>query len=720
MGAADSRLESANRPGRTHQVVRENSDPVPAAEADVVMKAQTGSADPEPSPKAPAGAPSPDPSEHDQEDPDELDDEESDDASVEAEAEAQENAPRTSRGPRPESPARRARRLKRARQRVRRRIRAALLILAGLVLLAGAWVGYRTYQAYNELRESAALVSTLQTQIAETDRRAASTTLVQLQEHTEKASSAAHDPVVRLASLLPWVGTNLDAVAEIADTTDELADTVLPKLVNIVEVLNPADFAPRNGVVDVSGLVDAGTDLDETRLLVDAARQRMAAIDRDAVTEPVATATLRLWAELDDISELTTTGSRLASLLPAMLGNDGPRTYLLVSQNLAEPRSTGGLFGSFAVLNTDKGLISMGESGSVSRKIGVADPPLTGLPSQLTDLYSGRIASYAVDANFTPDFPTAADIFARMYTQKTGEPVDGVIAVDPKALSYVLAATGSVDVPTDVEAGSSGKKFITLNSGNAVKLLLSDIYRIFDDDDDAVARDEFLAQATAAVFERVMNGGGDPTKLLDGLIRSGSEGRLLIWSADAAEQELVADTALAGRLPADDGADPVFGVYFNDGTGAKLGYYLRSTAQLTPGTCRADGRQEWTLKVSMSYSAPSTGLPEYVLGLAGGGEPYVLRTNVLAVGPSAGGISGVDRDGASTWMQAGQESGRAAGVVTVDLQPGQTTDLTFQMYTDAVVGAAAGTQLSPQVRMTPGIGKSEISVTGTPICQPAT
>jgi len=619
-----------------------------------------------------------------------------------------------------DSPARRARKAKRARQRVRRRIRAGLLIFAGCLLLGGVWVGFRTYQAYGELRDSAALVSTLQDQIGNADRRAASATLDTLQQHTGAAAGAVGDPLYRLASTLPWVGPNLDAISEIARTSDELADQVLPDLVGVADRLDPADFAPRNGVVDVSGLAQAATDLNGTRATIDAARQRLASIDRSAVTGPVSSATVRLWGELDGLSDLTATGSRAATLVPAMLGANGPRTYLLVSQNLAEPRATGGLFGSFAVLGADQGRISLGDSGSVSRKIGVVDPPLTGLPTSLTDLYSDRITSIAVDANFTPDFPTAASLFARMYTERTGQQVDGVIAVDPKVLSYVLTATGSVEVPNAAAAPDAEKKTITLKPSTAVKVLLSDVYRIFDEDKDAVARDEFLAKATSAVFERLMAGGGDSTKLVNAVLRSVSEHRLLVWSSDEAEQAEIEQTPLAGKLPVVDGTNPVFGVYLNDGTGAKLGYYLRSVSTVKPATCRADGRQEWLLSVKLTYSAPATGLPEYVLGLKAAGEPYVLRTNVTAVGPSAGGISGVDRDGVPTWMQSGRESDRAAGIVTVDLAPGASTDLTFQMFTDPVVGAAPGTYFGPEIRTTPGIGKTDVTVTKAPVCQPAT
>ena len=48
-----------------------------------------------------------------------------------------------------------------------------------------------------------------------------------------------------------------------------------------------------------------------------------------------------------------------------MLGSDGPRHYLLVVQNNAEIRSTGGLPGSFMILNAEDGKLSLGTQRAV-------------------------------------------------------------------------------------------------------------------------------------------------------------------------------------------------------------------------------------------------------------------------------------------------------------------------------------------------------------------
>ena len=44
--------------------------------------------------------------------------------------------------------------------------------------------------------------------------------------------------------------------------------------------------------------------------------------------------------------------------------------------------------------------------------------------------------------NMTPDFPTVGKLIANLYPQSGGEPIDGVIAVDPLGLRTLLEFTG--------------------------------------------------------------------------------------------------------------------------------------------------------------------------------------------------------------------------------------------------------------------------------------
>ena len=113
--------------------------------------------------------------------------------------------------------------------------------------------------------------------------------------------------------------------------------------------------------------------------------------------------------------------------------------------------------------------------------------------------------------------------------------------------------------------------------------LLSTAYSQFDEPGQA-QRDAFLDSATSTVFSRVMAGEAEPTAIIEGLQRAADERRVLIYSTHPTEERDIRFTSLAGSLDADVDK-PTIGVFLNDGTGAKLGYYLRNQVHLTEGRC---------------------------------------------------------------------------------------------------------------------------------------
>ena len=240
-----------------------------------------------------------------------------------------------------------------------RRIGSWVMLVAGVLILGGtAWVGWRTYQAYSHLKNASAAVSDLQDELKDVsaiDAAATASTVAHLQSESADARSAVEDPVYRAATVLPWLGPNLDAIREVTVTVDGLSTDVMPSLVDLAGTLRPSELAPRNGAVDLAPIEQASAALQHADAAVTASRERIAGIDRSGLVAPIGDAVDSLSAKLDTAGSVTGTGARAARLLPPMLGADGSRTYLVVFQNLAEPRATGGMFGSYALIHVDQG-----------------------------------------------------------------------------------------------------------------------------------------------------------------------------------------------------------------------------------------------------------------------------------------------------------------------------------------------------------------------------
>ncbi|HEU4348278.1 MAG TPA: hypothetical protein VFR35_10865, partial [Actinoplanes sp.] len=194
------------------------------------------------------------------------------------------------------------------------------------------------------------------------------------------------------------------------------------------------------------------------------------------------------------------------------------------------------------------------------------------------------------------------------------------------------------------------------------------------------------------------------------------ERRLLVWTARPADNQLLAGTVLEGVMPASDGTQPTVGVFLNDGSGAKLGYYLTQSADLAVvGGCRADGRRELALRVTLGSTAPKAGLPPYVLGMGLAGDPYTIRTVVSIYSPTGGALDSMELDGEPTRFGSGRDRRRSVGIVTVDLKPGAERTLRVAMLT-GVPRTGRDAPVVPRLWTTPAVNPWERSVRSADGC----
>ena len=213
------------------------------------------------------------------------------------------------------------------------------------------------------------------------------------------------------------------------------------------------------------------------------------------------------------------------------------------------------------------------------------------------------------------------------WEQEYADRIDGVFAVDPVALSYVLAGTGPVTVGE-----------VELTADNVVDELLHNVYLRYENPLD---QDEFFRQAAQAVFTQLTSGEGDPQEILRGLARGASEHRLLVHSFDAEEQASLSGRTVAGELVTEPTAQPQVGVYLNDTTAAKMSYFLRNTVEVRAESCQA-GVQTLAGSATLQSVAPADAgatLPDYVTGGGVSGIPPGTQVVTLRLyGPVDGTI----------------------------------------------------------------------------------
>lgn len=565
------------------------------------------------------------------------------------------------------------------RKGVRRRLLLTLAWLGGISLIAvsgAAWLGNKASEINTELTTATHLVPILKEEIATNNAGGAAATVGEIRTHTAAAKQAAEDPLWTLASTLPGLGSNFSAVAEVARSSDDVASLGLAPLVKVYSSLNWETLLPSSSGTDLQPLEAASPSISAAAHAVRLSADRLGQIDTTKLVSQVAGPLTSARDQLVDLTGALDAAANASSLAPEMLGAQTPRNYLLIIQNNAEARASGGIPGALAVLSLEKGKMTLGSQSSAGA-VGVMSPIVPSDPEQ-QQIYSGRMGKFMQDVNLTPDFPTAASSAQAMWERKTGQRVDGVISIDPVALSYILDATGPVKItdPELVALASAGLP-TELTGRNVVQTLLSDVYARIEQ---PILQDAYFAGVAQEIFATLSDGRGDSKSLIEGLTRGAEEGRVLVWSGLAAEQSVIGKYALSGSIDGPSVAPAQFGVYFNDGTGAKMDYYVKRTVQLLK-ECPKDGYEQTTIRVISTNTAPAdaaTSLPAYVTGDGVFGiPPGSVQTNVVAYGPVQANAETARLDGQRTDFATYIHSNRPVGVMAIKLAPGESSTVEF-------------------------------------------
>lgn len=576
----------------------------------------------------------------------------------------------------------RTRRSAKSRQSNRRRRLLFAIFSMGLVAIlavaAAAWLGSKASAIDSELNAAARLIPSLKEEIAGDNPSEATASVEQLRAHTAAAKEAANDPVWTLASTVPGLGANFSAVAEVARSADDVANLGLTPLVKVYSSLDWESLLPNNSGTDLGPLQAASPSVSSAAYAVRLSADRLNQIDASKLLPQVSEPLTQAREQLQGVTGALNTAADAARVAPSMLGAEAPRNYLLIIQNNAEARASGGIPGALAVLNLDKGKLTLGAQSSAG-DVGVMLPTLPVDPVQ-QQIYSGRLGKFMQDVNLTPDFPTAANTAQAMWEKKTGQRVDGVISIDPVALGYILDATGPVEITNrEVVALASGRLPTELNGKNVVPTLLSDVYVKIEQ---PRLQDAYFAGVAQEIFAALSGGKGNAKALVDGISRGTEEGRVLVWSGLHDEQSVIAKYPLSGAIAGASVSPAQFGVYFNDGTGAKMDYYVKRTVQLVK-ECSQNGYEQTTVRVTSNNTAPAdaaTSLPAYVTGGGAFGVPAgSVQTNIVAYGPVQANVETAKVDGQTTSFAPYMHSNRPVGVLTVRLAPGEskTVDFTF-------------------------------------------
>ena len=409
--------------------------------------------------------------------------------------------------------------------------RLIALIVVGIVVIWTALAGLQLLHAREHAQDGLDLLRQTQSDLgpAELIRGKGLDRMRAARSEFDQASTAASSPLLTPFKVLPFVGRQVRSV-------DTLASSAA-KVVHVGVATMEASTA------QLATKTEAGPDrvqlIERLGGIAKDARGELADVSlgpSQALIGPLASARKSFAEELGKVRKAMVDVDDASTGLAQMA--QGPSKYLVLAANNAEMRAGSGMLLSAGTLTMADGRFQLGP---------MTDTAELAVPPGLVPVSGDLAARWGwVQPNeewrylaMSPDFEKTAALAAQMWKAKTGEDVDGVLALDPIALQGLVAASGPVQV---------GPKLITKD--NVVKEILLQQYLDFAVDPNdgnsgqagTAIRHERSSDIARAIVDQLDHSGWDTADLVDDL-RGAAEGRHVLGVV----LEAGAAAGLAGR-----------------------------------------------------------------------------------------------------------------------------------------------------------------------------
>ena len=446
-----------------------------------------------------------------------------------------------------------------------------------------------------------------------------------------KASS----PVMDLALLVPRVSSALGEVdhlvaasrysASAAGGSLRLAKGVLR---GSDQILAPDPDDPEGQIVRLDRIAEIRESVADIRGDLEGIQDELGEVDLAALprrARPPVTDGLEAAAEAEAAVADAQAGF---AILPAVLGGEGRRTYLIGMQNPAEQRGTGGAILRFALFSFDEGKAEVLDTNKCQEKecpegAGVSvydidknrkllDIPL---PKDAWHVRAIDDAHRFGNSNWSPDWPSSAQLmlaYARASDERLpGDQlpdIDGFITLDPTVMEDLIPGTGSFRL-------ERFNNKITAN--RAVHFLLYKAYASYP-------RPGLRRAALRLVVDQFVDKLFDPqhpTELVTGMSESLATKHMMVWMRDPDEQAFIERMDWDGAIDPAKDSDFAYWVEQNVG-GNKFDYYTEHSTEMDITISGADAvvSNETTI-----YNGTFFPQPSWAMGDSGRRDPDGTR-----------------------------------------------------------------------------------------------
>lgn len=277
------------------------------------------------------------------------------------------------------------------------------------------------------------------------------------------------------------------------------------------------------------------TATDEIRPLIFEIDEKMAHISPETIPDQYREQFETLKNTAASVNTLVGSLASVRSVLLTSLGAEQKRRYLLLFQNNAELRPTGGFIGSYALIDVYRGkLIDIEVPGGGSYDLQGQLSAYVRSPQPL-HLVNSRWEFQ--DANWFPDFPTSAQKVLWFYEQAGGPTVDGVIAVNAGLFERLLDVVGSIPMQGYGKELNANNFF--LETHKAVEL---------EYDKEKNKPKQFIADLFPAALDKIGGSPGVRTQIAALLVDALARRDIQVFLRNSAEQDQISRFGISGSL----------------------------------------------------------------------------------------------------------------------------------------------------------------------------
>ena len=588
-------------------------------------------------------------------------------------------------------------------ERVRKVVQRVVLGAGLLAVVAAVGVALGVLSARSTLRTGNASARLGLNMLSVGDLPGAQAAFADAQRDFTSAAASLDRVWTQPARLLPVLAQNRNAATTLAQAAASAAESIGM----IIDRLDLDALKLSDGRIDLDAVRALEQPLTDLSAVLDDLHAASSDAESPWLLGVVQTSLDDLNRDLDKQTVLAEHALRAVRLAPQTLGANGKRVYFVAFCTPAEARGSLGFMGNFAEVTADNGRLEMTRFGRTTKELeplgGGYVRRITGLDEFLKNYgrfgfnsATGGTAAQDVWLNVTisRDFPTTAQVIAQLYPQTDGQPIDGVFALDPAALAALLQFTGPIAVDGAAEP---------LTSANAEQFLLIDQYRNASYSDRVDTLEELAKSATSKLLAGPLPAPNVLGKVFGQLAR---DKHLLAWSSDPAEEAIFTQFHADGALPDLHGGDGI-GIAFNNGAGDKIDNFLHASLTYDWRRASPSGAVESSATLKLTNSAPTGGLPFYVIGSVIGLPTGTNRTYVTLY--SALDMTSATLDGVPIQMTAGREKSWNTYSAFVDLSAGQTRALVVTLKSEHPVSSSAPVVVAPAL-----VHPADITVTSEP------